>query len=140
MQIHSIFIIYIYILLFYFLYRKRRRLSSIFSFVQMTTKVPFTLNKPYFPTVFRIFFLLFLLFSEHEARYVKGGTKTERSPSVSSVLIFGDSTADPGNNNYISTIFKSNFLPYGKDFVNHAATGRFSNGRLANDYIGELIN
>lgn len=86
-----------------------------------------------------IFFLPFL-FSEYEARYINGGAKTEKLPSVSSVLIFGDSTADPGNNNYINTLFKSNFSPYGRDFVNHTATGRFCNGRIANDYIGELVN
>lgn len=56
--------------------------------------------------------------------------------SVSAVFIFGDSTSDPGNNNYISTPFKSNFPPYGRDFFNQIPTGRFSNGRLANDYIG----
>lgn len=89
-----------------------------------------------------ILFLPFLFVSEYEARYIVGGaeTKTEKLPLVSSVLIFGDSTADPGNNNYINTLFKSNFSPYGRDFVNHTATGRFCNGRLANDYIGKLVN
>lgn len=56
---------------------------------------------------------------------------------TSSVLIFGDSTVDPGNNNYIATPFRSNFWPYGKDFLNHTPTGRFTNGRLTNDYIGQ---
>ncbi|KAG8385487.1 hypothetical protein BUALT_Bualt03G0050500 [Buddleja alternifolia] len=55
--------------------------------------------------------------------------------SISAIFIFGDSTVDPGNNNYISTPFRSNFSPYGKDFVNQRATGRFCNGRLANDFI-----
>ncbi|KAK6123812.1 hypothetical protein DH2020_042443 [Rehmannia glutinosa] len=64
--------------------------------------------------------------------------KTE-SPSISAILIFGDSTADPGNNNYINTPFRSNFSPYGKDFVNQTATGRFSNGRLANDFIAKYV-
>lgn len=56
--------------------------------------------------------------------------------SVSAIFVFGDSTSDPGNNNYIRTPFKSNFAPYGKDFPNHVATGRFCNGRLATDFIG----
>lgn len=55
---------------------------------------------------------------------------------VSSFYVFGDSTVDPGNNNYINTAFKSNFLPYGKDFPNQVPTGRFSNGKLATDFIG----
>ncbi|KMT04561.1 hypothetical protein BVRB_8g182190 isoform B [Beta vulgaris subsp. vulgaris] len=59
--------------------------------------------------------------------------------SVSAIFVFGDSTSDPGNNNYIRTPFKSNFAPYGKDFPNHVATGRFCNGRLATDFIASYI-
>ncbi|KAK4491644.1 hypothetical protein RD792_002407 [Penstemon davidsonii] len=65
---------------------------------------------------------------------VKGG-----SSSVSAFLIFGDSTVDPGNNNYITTPFRSDFWPYGKDFANQTATGRFCNGRLPNDFIAEYL-
>ncbi|GFP97557.1 GDSL esterase/lipase at5g45960 [Phtheirospermum japonicum] len=62
-----------------------------------------------------------------------------RDVSVSTILIFGDSTVDPGNNNYIQTTFKSNFPPYGKDFMYHIPTGRFSNGRLTNDFIAKYL-
>ncbi|KAL2494970.1 GDSL esterase/lipase [Forsythia ovata] len=58
---------------------------------------------------------------------------------ASAILIFGDSTVDPGNNNYINTPFRSNFPPYGKDFLNQTATGRFTNGRLANDFIANYV-
>ncbi|GMH05487.1 hypothetical protein Nepgr_007327 [Nepenthes gracilis] len=54
---------------------------------------------------------------------------------VSAVFVFGDSTSDPGNNNFVSTPFRSNFTPYGRDFANHKATGRFTNGRLTSDFI-----
>ncbi|GLJ48779.1 hypothetical protein SUGI_1028570 [Cryptomeria japonica] len=57
--------------------------------------------------------------------------------SVPALLVFGDSTSDPGNNNYIHTVLKSNFPPYGRDFIDHHATGRFCNGRLATDFIAE---
>lgn len=60
----------------------------------------------------------------------------EINNTVSAILVFGDSIVDPGNNNYITTIFKSNFKPYGRDFLNHTPTGRFTNGRLFTDYIG----
>lgn len=50
--------------------------------------------------------------------------------------MFGDSTVDSGNNNYIVTPFKANFPPYGIDFVNHVPTGRFTNGRLVTDFVG----
>ncbi|MBA0729262.1 hypothetical protein Golax_025965 [Gossypium laxum] len=59
--------------------------------------------------------------------------------NVTCVVVFGDSSVDPGNNNYIATPFKGNFLPYGKDFFRGHPTGRFSNGRLATDFIAEAL-
>lgn len=58
--------------------------------------------------------------------------------NVTCVLVFGDSSVDPGNNNYLATPMKGNFLPYGKDFFRGRPTGRFSNGRLATDFIGKF--
>lgn len=65
--------------------------------------------------------------------------KNAGDKSVSAIFVFGDSTSDPGNNNFIGTSFKSNFPPYGKDFTNHTATGRFTNGLLANDFIARYV-
>lgn len=58
-------------------------------------------------------------------------------PKVS-LFVFGDSLLDPGNNNYINTTtdFQANFSPYGETFFKHP-TGRFSDGRLIQDFIGE---
>ncbi|KAH9328316.1 hypothetical protein KI387_000424, partial [Taxus chinensis] len=58
---------------------------------------------------------------------------------VPALFIFGDSTVDVGNNNYLLTLVKSNFPPYGRDFDNHAPTGRFCDGRLATDYVAETL-
>ncbi|KAL5151123.1 GDSL esterase/lipase [Glycine soja] len=58
---------------------------------------------------------------------------------LSGFYVFGDSTVDPGNNNYIKTPFRSNFPPYGRDFSNQVPTGRFTNGRLATDYIASYV-
>ncbi|XP_058775673.1 GDSL esterase/lipase EXL3-like [Vicia villosa] len=56
--------------------------------------------------------------------------------TVPALFVFGDSVVDTGNNNYINTIFKSNFLPYGKDFgAGNQPTGRFSNGLVLSDII-----
>jgi hypothetical protein len=56
--------------------------------------------------------------------------------NVTCILVFGDSSVDPGNNNILQTTMKGNFPPYGKDFFNALPTGRFSDGRLATDFIG----
>lgn len=58
---------------------------------------------------------------------------------IPAIVIFGDSTVDTGNNNYIRTVAKSNFKPYGRDLQGGNATGRFSNGRLAVDFISEAF-
>lgn len=54
---------------------------------------------------------------------------------VPALVVFGDSTVDCGNNNYLKTIVKSNFMPYGIDFPNGQPTGRFCDGLLVTDYI-----
>ncbi|XP_076917076.1 GDSL esterase/lipase At5g45950-like [Bidens hawaiensis] len=59
--------------------------------------------------------------------------------NVSGVFVFGDSSVDPGNNNGLNTDDKSNFPPYGIDFFGGHPTGRFSNGRLATDFIAEAL-
>lgn len=58
---------------------------------------------------------------------------------VSSIIVFGDSTVDSGNNNFIPTLLKSNFHPYGRDFVGGKPTGRFSNGRIPTDFLSEAF-
>ncbi|TVU12608.1 hypothetical protein EJB05_46259 [Eragrostis curvula] len=60
----------------------------------------------------------------------------EAQPLVPAVITFGDSTVDVGNNDYLHTLLKANFPPYGRDFKNRVATGRFCNGKLATDITG----
>jgi hypothetical protein len=52
------------------------------------------------------------------------------------MFLFGDSAFDVGNNNYLFTLVKSNFPPYGRDFTSQQPTGRFCNGKLACDFAG----
>ena len=58
---------------------------------------------------------------------------------VPAIIVFGDSSVDTGNNNFIPTIARSNFWPYGSDYADGLPTGRFSNGRLATDFISEAF-
>ncbi|KAK4377581.1 hypothetical protein RND71_003877 [Anisodus tanguticus] len=60
-------------------------------------------------------------------------------PLVPALNIVGDSVVDVGNNNNLSTLMKTNFLPYGRDFVTHRPTGRFCNGKLATDFTAEYL-
>ncbi|CAA0817841.1 GDSL esterase/lipase [Striga hermonthica] len=87
----------------------------------------------------RYFYLVLSLLASYKATARDFPERKSDSQPISAILVFGDSTVDPGNNNYINTLFKSNFSPYGKDFANHTSTGRFTNGRLANDFIAKYI-
>lgn len=58
---------------------------------------------------------------------------------ISAVIVFGDSSVDSGNNNFIPTIARGNFEPYGRDFPGGQPTGRFSNGRIPPDFISEAF-
>nr|XP_016484221.1 PREDICTED: GDSL esterase/lipase At2g30220-like [Nicotiana tabacum] len=60
-------------------------------------------------------------------------------PKFSAILIFGDSTVDTGNNNYISTIFQGNHRPYGENFPGRIPTGRFSDGKLVPDFLASML-
>lgn len=55
---------------------------------------------------------------------------------IPAVVIFGDSTVDAGNNNYLRTIVKSNFPPYGRQFET-GASGRFCDGKTSIDYVSK---
>ncbi|GMN32099.1 hypothetical protein TIFTF001_055871 [Ficus carica] len=60
--------------------------------------------------------------------------QTDRVPAL---FIFGYSTVHVENNNELPTIIKANFPPYGRDYINQTPTGRFSNGKLATDFIAK---
>lgn len=63
----------------------------------------------------------------------------ETKAKVPAIIVFGDSSVDTGNNNVISTLLKSNFKPYGRDFEGGLPTGRFCNGRVPPDFISEAF-
>ncbi|KAF8077370.1 hypothetical protein N665_1043s0015 [Sinapis alba] len=56
---------------------------------------------------------------------------------VPAIIVFGDSSVDSGNNNFIQTMARANFEPYGRDFPGGRPTGRFCNGRLSSDFTSE---
>ncbi|KAM0945360.1 putative triacylglycerol lipase [Dioscorea sansibarensis] len=91
--------------------------------------------------VMLVVFSIVILVSEsaggdhHHHHHDQNGNGTVPS-SFPAVIIFGDSIMDTGNNNFLPTISKCNFPPYGKDFPGRRPTGRFSNGKVPSDLIG----
>ncbi|RVX03433.1 GDSL esterase/lipase EXL3 [Vitis vinifera] len=82
-----------------------------------------------------VFFLsVFIILCTTEAL-----VKLPRKETVPAVLVFGDSIVDPGNNNNLNTLIKSNFPPYGRDLMGGVPTGRFSNGKIPSDFIAEAL-
>lgn len=64
-------------------------------------------------------------------------SQNSSGPVFPALMAFGDSLLDTSNNNLLLTVAKSNFPPYGKDFIDHQPTGRFCNGRLLSDFTGD---
>ncbi|KAK6913414.1 GDSL lipase/esterase [Dillenia turbinata] len=58
-------------------------------------------------------------------------------PAASALYLFGDSLLDAGNNNYLPTIARVNYPPYGIDFP-QGSTGRFTNGKTVGDFIDHI--
>ena len=83
---------------------------------------------------------LFVLAHIALASACRGAAAAAAGPGkVPAVIVFGDSTADTGNNNFIQTMARGNHPPYGRDYAGGVATGRFSNGRLPVDFVSEAL-
>ncbi|KAK6919743.1 GDSL lipase/esterase [Dillenia turbinata] len=54
------------------------------------------------------------------------------------LYLFGDSLLDGGNNNYLPTVARVNYPPYGTHFP-QGSTGRFTNGKTVGDFIAESL-
>ncbi|KAL9243750.1 hypothetical protein vseg_017601 [Gypsophila vaccaria] len=63
------------------------------------------------------------------------GGECSLSPAL---YVFGDSLFDSGNNNWLPTLARANYPPYGHDFVD-GATGRFTNGETVADFIADAL-
>lgn len=59
------------------------------------------------------------------------------SKAFTANFVFGDSLVEVGNNNYIPSLSRANYVPNGIDFGR--PTGRFTNGRTIVDIIGQEL-
>ncbi|KAK1435906.1 hypothetical protein QVD17_01679 [Tagetes erecta] len=57
--------------------------------------------------------------------------------TLSANFVFGDSLVEVGNNNYITSLSKANYVPNGIDFGR--PTGRYTNGRTIVDILGQEL-
>ncbi|KAG6502601.1 GDSL esterase/lipase At5g33370-like isoform X2 [Zingiber officinale] len=62
---------------------------------------------------------------------------TAAAATSRAVFVFGDSTVDVGNSNFLSDAPKANLPPYGVDYPGRIPTGRFSNGFLGVDFVAK---
>ncbi|CAI0399631.1 unnamed protein product [Linum tenue] len=83
-----------------------------------------------------IIFFLLLFATTGPLFFCEATIGVGRAPAV---YMYGDSILDTGNNDYIVTLFKSNFPPYGKNFPGRKPTGRFSDGKLISDFIVQSL-
>uniref|UniRef100_A0A0A0KJF5 GDSL esterase/lipase EXL3 n=2 Tax=Cucumis sativus TaxID=3659 RepID=A0A0A0KJF5_CUCSA len=89
------------------------------------------------PNYLDFFFCFILLLCFCHAGAAARSKFLPENEEVSAIIVFGDSIVDPGNNNYLKTLVKCNFPPYGRDFNGGIPTGRFSNGKIPTDFVAE---
>jgi phospholipase/lecithinase/hemolysin len=65
--------------------------------------------------------------------------KASAAAKFTTMLVFGDSSVDTGNNNYVLTSFQANHYPYGQNYPGQVPTGRFSDGKLIPDFIASSL-
>nr|WAQ15369.1 GDSL esterase/lipase EXL3-like protein [Citrullus lanatus] len=89
------------------------------------------------PNYLEIFFCFILFLCLCHVGAAAGSNLVPEKKPFPAIIVFGDSIVDPGNNNYIKTLIKCDFPPYGKDFNGGTPTGRFSNGKIPTDFVAE---
>lgn len=81
-----------------------------------------------------VFTMLFCIVGRSE-----GLVQTPKNHTMAALIVFGDSIVDAGNNNFLKTVVKCNFPPYGQDFAGGIPTGRFCDGKIPSDILAEQL-
>ncbi|KAL9667662.1 hypothetical protein QQ045_002025 [Rhodiola kirilowii] len=111
---------------------------------------------PYFKLLYRLPVYIYIKFTHHlfDEMCMMGGSVRSVCVLIASIIlsivflgeaseypamfVIGDSLVDSGNNNYLNSLAKSNYFPYGIDYP-QGPSGRFNNGKTIVDFVGELI-
>lgn len=98
------------------------------------------MEKKYIPSLYLSSFSISLIIVPLGILLLFSLSPIDARKNISAIFLFGDSYTDQGNNNYILTVSKCNFLPYGSDFMGgNRPTGRFSNGKTIADFMSEAL-
>ncbi|KAL1822896.1 hypothetical protein ACET3Z_009674 [Daucus carota] len=81
----------------------------------------------------------FALYVSLISQLSEAAVKLPPNVTFPAVIAFGDSIVDQGTNNYINTVIKCNFPPYGLDFMGSTPTGRFSNAKTPLDLLAQEL-
>ncbi|KAI4377904.1 hypothetical protein MLD38_015461 [Melastoma candidum] len=83
---------------------------------------------------------VFFIFSTLFYDFLRLTLATSASPlNATALFVFGDSTVDPGNNLYFPTKFRADHPPYGRDLPGNKPLGRYTNGKLATDFLSSRL-
>lgn len=78
----------------------------------------------------------YTLFFSFVFLFVSSFPSASHGQMVPAMYVFGDSLVDVGNNNHLLTLLKADYPHNGVDYPGRKATGRFSNGKNAADFLG----
>ncbi|KAK4780569.1 hypothetical protein SAY87_016675 [Trapa incisa] len=76
-------------------------------------------------------------FLQLSGNWLAGGM-SQGSQTVPAIFVFGDSLVDVGNTNFLRSLAKANYYPYGIDSP-RGPSGRFCNGKTMVDIIDEML-
>ena len=86
-----------------------------------------------------ILYLLILACFTHRCKSLcRFSFENLRDGEIKGMFVFGSSLVDNGNNNFLGTKAKADYLPYVIDFPN-GSSGRFTNGKNVVDLLGEQL-
>ncbi|XP_074307810.1 GDSL esterase/lipase 7-like [Silene latifolia] len=92
----------------------------------------------------KLLLLLFICFQILVSHFILGectslfSPEPQPQPLAPALYVFGDSLFDSGNNNWLPTLAKANYPPYGHNFP-QGPTGRFTNGMTVVDFVAEAL-
>ena len=84
-------------------------------------------------------FLCYSWFNPTELSSSAETVRDRKNSSIKGMFVFGSSLVDNGNNKFLKTLAKADYLPYGMDFP-LGPTGRYTNGENIIDILGKLLD